>query len=282
MTASTSMPVARRPARLPHGGRSQQDSQAPESLSIVTWEPLDLSKALVVVGFPGLGLVGGIAAGYLVDSLPLKEVAYIISPAFPPTAIVDNGISASPVRVFLGDVVCGPDGSCEQLCVILSFVAPPPRVTTALAHSLVLWAKAHSARQMVWFEGVKAEGLPVGEPRVTGVASDEAGRKMLEMLNIPRSPDGVLVGVGAVATSVARIQSQPALCFFAETREDFPDARAAARLLETLQPIIPLVRIDEKPLVEHAEALEADYRARSERSKATVKDLSRSADVMFG
>jgi len=262
--------------------RSPQDPTAPESLSIVTWEPLDLSKALVVVGFPGLGFAGSIAAGYLVDSLRLKEVGYVISPAFPPTAVVDNGISASPIRVFLGDVVCGPDGSCDQLCVILSFIAPSPRVTTALAHSLAMWAKAHRARHLVWFEGVKAEGLPVGEPQVTGVASDEAGRKMLEMLNIPRSPDGVRVGVGAVAVYAARVQSQPALCFFAETREDFPDARAAVRLLETLQPMIPIVKIDGRPLLERAQVLEGVYRSQADRSKATVRSLSESADVMFG
>lgn len=170
----------------------------------VTWEPIDLSKALVVIGFPGLGFVGGIATGYLVESLRLKEIGYVISPVLPPTAVIDGGISASPVRVFLGDVACGPDGSCEQLCVIQSFFAPPPGVTTALAHALVSWVKECGARQLVWFEGVAGDATLGVEPRVTGIASDEAGRQMLERLKIALSPDGLLVGAGAVGVYVAR------------------------------------------------------------------------------
>jgi len=54
------------------------------------------------------------------------------------------------------------------------------------------------------------------------------------------------------------------------------------KLLETLQPMIPIVKIDGRPLLERAHVLEGVYRSQADRSKATVRSLSESADVMFG
>ena len=77
----------------------------------MTHEPIDLNQALVVMGFPSVGFVGSIATAHLVNSLHLREVGSVLSHAFPPTAVVREGICTSPVRVYLGDVVCGVDGS---------------------------------------------------------------------------------------------------------------------------------------------------------------------------
>jgi uncharacterized protein len=253
-----------------------------DSFAVVTREHVNLSQALVVIGFPSVGLVGSIATAYLVGSLQLREVGGVLSQSLPPTAIVQRGIGSSPVRVFIGDVVCGPGGNCEQLCVIQSNIRPKPAMLPPLAYAVVSWAREHGARQIVCLEGLRVEEPQAEEARIFGVASDEAGHKMFDMLNVLPQPDGLLVGLGGVLLYVARAVAQPALCLLAETREDFPDARGAARLLEVLQPLIPLVKIDEKPLLEQAKVLEATFRKQLERSKQAEKDLSPPADMMFG
>ncbi|MBI4415595.1 MAG: proteasome assembly chaperone family protein [Euryarchaeota archaeon] len=248
----------------------------------MTWEAVDLSQALVVLGFPSVGLVGSIASAHLVASLRLREVGALISPEFPPTAVVREGISTSPVRVYLGDVVCGVDGGCQQLCVIHSDVAPKSRFVVPLADAIVSWARARGARGLVGLEGVTKEDAREEEVGVLGIASDPEGRRLLDGLHIPPLEDGVLTGIGGVALYAARVHGVPALCLLAESREDFPDARGAARLLETLQPLVPLVPIDERPLYEQAELLEAEFRRQLERSQRAVSDLSQRANVMYG
>lgn len=253
-----------------------------DSIITVTWEPLDLSRALVVIGFPSFGLASSIAASYLIDSLHLREVGAVLAPSFPPTAVVHDGVASSPVRVFIGDVICGPDGTCEQLCVVHSNMAPKPGILTPVAFALVRWAREHGARQIVSLGGLKQEGAPAKDTRVFGAASDPDGRKMLDMLKVPPYADSLLAGLGGVALYAARAVGQPALSILVETREGFPDARGAARLLEALQPLVPLVKIDERPLLEQAEIIEAISRDQLAKSKRAENDLSRSEDVMFG
>ncbi len=255
-----------------------------DSFSVVTWESLDLSQALVVVGFPSFGLVGSLATSHLVKSLRLRPVGAVVSASFPPTAVVYNGIASSPIRVYLGDLLCGPDGTCQQLCVIHSDIAPQPKTIASLAHILVSWAKAKGARAIVCLEGMKAEAVqdPTEPPRIVGVAGDPTMRKLLDKLGVPPMEDGLFTGMGGVAVYASRARALPALCLLAETAEGLPNARGAAHLLEVLRPIVPLVPIDEKPLYETARIFEAVAKEQSERSSRAAKDLSGQADVMFG
>ncbi len=277
--------TTRRPTRTRHVPRDLGPSSfLGDSFTVVTWEPIDLRKALVVMGFPSVGLVGSIATAHLVKSLHLREVGAVISPAFPPTSVIHDGVSTSPIRLYLGDVVCGPDGACQQLCVVQSDITPEPRVVATLAYTVVSWAKEQGARALVCLESVGVEGAPAQEEevRVLGVASGTPGRELVGKLSIPLLEDGLLTGVGGVALYQARVWALPALCLLAESHADFPDARGAARLLELLRPLVPLVPIDERPLYETAKALEAALREQTERSKRAAKDLSARADVMFG
>ncbi len=253
-----------------------------DSISIVTWEAVDLSQALVVVGFPSFGLASSIAASYLIDSLHLREVGGVLAASFPPMAVVHDGVGSSPVRVFIGDVVCGPDSKCEQLCVVHSNMAPKSSILTTVAYAVVAWAKERGAQQVVCLEGLKQEDASGKEIRVFGAASDADGRKMLGMLKVPPYANGLLVGFGGVALYVARALGQATLSLLVETREGFPDSRGAARLLETLQPLVPLVEINERPLLEQAEIIEAVFRDRIARSSRAGKDLPQAEDVMFG
>ncbi|MBI4415591.1 MAG: proteasome assembly chaperone family protein [Euryarchaeota archaeon] len=270
-----------RPAR-ERRGREKAHPFTGESFAVVTWEPLDLKQALVVIGFPSVGLVGTIATAHLATSLKLREVGAVVSPSLPPTAVVHEGVSRSPIRIYLGNLVCGPEGDCQQLCVVHSDVAPKPSSVTSLAFALVAWAKEQGARGLVCLEGLNAEGAPAEDIPIFGVAGDEDGRELLGKLGVQPLQDGLLTGVGGVALYAARALGLRALCFVAESRADLPDARGAARLLERLQPVVPLVLIDERPLYEAARTFEAEFRKQAEKSKRSNADLARHADLMYG
>lgn len=189
-----------------------------EPFSVVTWEPVDLRQALMVVGFPGIGLVGSIATAYLQRSLHLREVGSVVSSAFPPAAVVSDGVCTSPVRIFLGDVVCGQDGGCEQLCVVHSDIAPKSGAVAGLAHAIVSWAKERGARQLVCLEGFKTDGPRAEEVHVFGTVNDPGGRKFLAQLGVSSMEDGLFTGIGGVALYAARAVGLPALCLLAESR----------------------------------------------------------------
>ncbi len=270
-------PPARRP---PVPLALPQDGFAP-----VTWESVDLSQALVIVGFPSVGLVGSLATAHLISTNAPKQVGAVLSPHFPPSSVVSGGISSSPVRIYLTDLVCGLDGVCDQLCIVHSDIVPKPANIPALAYAVVAWAQDHRARNLVCLEGLTASkpaSVPNAEPRVFGVASGPASRESLTKLKVSALEDGLLTGIGGVALYAARAVGLPALCLVAESRKEFPDARGAAKLLEALQPLVPLVHIDERPLLDQAQVLESVYKAQVQQQNAAVKDLSDRADIMYG
>ncbi|MGC9345821.1 MAG: PAC2 family protein, partial [Candidatus Bathyarchaeales archaeon] len=56
--------------------------------------------AVMLFGFPDVGLVGVIAASHIISELNLTEVAYMDSRLLPPLIVLHEGLPHSPVRIF--------------------------------------------------------------------------------------------------------------------------------------------------------------------------------------
>ena len=54
-----------------------------EDVEIIDFEDVDLRDAIVIAGFPSIGLVSTIVANYSIDALGLKQVGALNSPYFP-------------------------------------------------------------------------------------------------------------------------------------------------------------------------------------------------------
>src|SRR5665647_3624047 len=58
---------------------------------------LELKKPILVVGLPGVGLVGKLVAEHLVDELEAEKVMEVYSPHFPPQVLVNKDCTVRPV-----------------------------------------------------------------------------------------------------------------------------------------------------------------------------------------
>ena len=75
-----------------------------------------LKGAVLIDGFPGVGLVGTIVANFLINSLKLEQIGIIDSQKFPPISVVKDGMPHNPMRLYSGEQICN-DGSCNQVVV---------------------------------------------------------------------------------------------------------------------------------------------------------------------
>jgi predicted ATP-grasp superfamily ATP-dependent carboligase len=57
-------------------------------------------EAVMIFGFPDVGLVGVIAASHLISELGLEETAYMDSRLLPPIIVLHEGLPHSPIRIF--------------------------------------------------------------------------------------------------------------------------------------------------------------------------------------
>jgi uncharacterized protein len=245
---------------------------ANNGLSIIDTRDESLKGAMMVVGFPTHGLVGSVAVSYLVHSLDMTSVAYMFSEEFPPTVIMEEGVVSAPVRLYASKTVCGVDRSCEQLVVTISDIQPPAEMINQLGGRLLDWAEAKGISLVVAVEGQPLEQEVAGDARVVAMANRAAAPLLGKYHFDPAN--GVVTGFagGLLLSAIGR--QTPVLCLIAQAHKDYPDARAAAKVIETINPLVPMLVLDTKPLREKARQIEAEVRkslAQQQQSMSTMR-----------
>jgi len=252
-----------------------------DDIELIEYENVDLSNCLLVVAFPTVGLISSIAGHFIIDSLKLKEIGAIISKDFMPATIIHNGKPSPPVRIYAGDKECGPDGKCEQIAVIISEFIPPYNVIKPLADKILEWAEKKGCQSIVALEGTHAIGAKKNF-QVYGVSSNDAMKKVLKKYNIEETLEGMITGVNGVILYEGVLKKRDVICLLSEAHDSFPDSRAAGNLLEKLDVMLPIIKIDPKPLYKEAKEIEKKIRQFIEQSKPTAPQANPIPTQMYG
>lgn len=213
---------------------------------------------MMVVGFPTHGLVGSVAASYLVHALDMEPFAYLSSEAFPPTVIMEGGVVSAPVRFYASKVVCGVDQRCDQLVVAISDIQPPTDLLNPIGRTILNWSEEKGVQLVIAVEGQPRDDEIRGDARVVAMAN-RAAAPLLEKYRFEPA-NGVVTGFAGGLMLSALHRGMPTLCLVAQAHKDFPDARAAAKVIETVNPLVPMLDLDTKPLREKARQIESEVR----------------------
>ena len=213
----------------------------------------DLKGAAVIEGFPSVGLVSTLAANYLVEQLKLPKIGCIISKYLPVTSIIRDGEPNHPVRIY-GD---------KRLVVFISEFRPPANIVQPIVDGILEWTLQAECGPII-----SAEGLPMQETaahpeqiNVFGVASTKKGRELLDQKKIKVLDEGIITGISGVLLNEGARTDRDVLCIIADAHESYPDARAAAKIVEAIDSLLPQIELDTKPLYEEAEKMETEIKA---------------------
>jgi uncharacterized protein len=252
-------------------------------IKIFEYDDVDLSNSMLVVAFPTVGLISSIAGNYVVKSLKLKEIGAIISKHFMPATVIHNSNPSPPVRIYAGKKKCGPDGKCEQLAVIISEFMPPLEIIKPLVDKILEWSEEKRVKTIVALEGTHAVGEVKDKiPKIYGVASTPEMNNLLKKYKINKTKEGMITGVTGVLLYEGLIMRRDVLCLLAEAHVSYPDSRATGRLLEKLDIMLPMIKIDPEPLYKEAEDIESKIRTFMEQSKPTAPSLTTTPTHMYG
>jgi uncharacterized protein len=253
----------------------------PEEITIYEQRERNLSGSLVLLGFPTVGLVSTIAANYTVATLGLERIGGIHSPAFPPAALIQGGTPLPPVRIYAGDVVCGPEKVCRELIVVTSEFTPPPPLIYPLSETLLGWCEKKGCRFIVTLEGIPTQEDLTQKVKTFGVATTPMGTKLLEMCGCTPLRDGIIGGLSGVLLHEGERLEKEIVCLLAEARPEYPNARGAAKLLEVLNHVIPGLAIDPEPLYSQAEKIEERIKETLDRAKEAVPHPADTSTPMY-
>jgi len=245
--------------------------------------------------------VSSIVANYLVNALELEQIGIMDSNFFPSISLIRKAQPLNTVRIYASERVTGHDqDEVDQIVVFISEFQPPPNLIRPIASAILDWAQEQRCSMLISPEGLviergedegseggggsEAEGQPGAtmsaedmeangaESRsveLFGVGSTDAARKLLEDHNISMFQEGVITGVAGVLLNEGKRRDFNVLSLLAEAHSNYPDARAAAKIIEVLDRLVLNIHIDPKPLYKEAEQIELQIKSIRSQAKAS-------------
>ncbi|HEV2316435.1 MAG TPA: PAC2 family protein [Thermoplasmata archaeon] len=239
----------------------------PNGVRIYEIKRVDVEGAIVIDGFPSVGLVSSIVANYLIDTLDMEQIGIVESPAFPTVSLVRGGNPQHPVRVYAGGPHSGRASKvADKIVAFVSEFHPAPTVIHPLANTIMEWAQEQRCSMLVSPEGLSVEkgaaekkggrGPRFQDVKVYGVASTAKARDLYIEPNLLPFTEGVITGIAGVLLNEGRRRGFDVLTFLAEAQAEYPDARAAAKVIETINRVLLHTPLDPDPLYHEAERIE--------------------------
>ena len=249
------------------------------SLTIHDLKKLDLKNAVLINGFPSIGLVGTIVANFLINNLNLEQIGIIDSNRFPAISIVKEGEPHNPMRLYAGEQICN-DGTCNQVVVCVSEFTPPPEVTKDLVNSLIDWASNNGCTKIISAEGFNSGPKQDDSPNeIYGITSTENSRSWVKDAKVKPFTFGTIGGISGALLNEGKLRKMNVLALLAEVSEDIPDARAAAGVIKAIDELLLAIELDTEPLLKEAEGLEQEVHAMR---KQAPSDATSSAPRYIG
>lgn len=246
----------------------------------------DLSGSLLILGFPSRGLVGGVAANYVIEDLKMWHVASLYDPRMPPSVVVRQGVADSPIQFFVSAERCGPDGSCDKLVAGLSEVPIEPRVLNDVAWTIVRWAKQEKIRHIVVLEGVDAiakvqSAAKSPKPGAILGARSISSKVSLKKFGVESVEESLLSSVASPFLLAANAEGVDLVALFVQAEERIPDAHAAAKLLRSVDDMLPHIDFRTEVLEKRAVAIEASMRANGAKQAKQLAAMRRAVEIMY-
>ncbi len=221
----------------------------------VEFEKQNLSGYTLVEGFPGMGLVGTIAAKYLVEKLGFEQIGYVDSEIFAPIIRIHNGVPIRPARIYAN--------KSKKIVVLISEQVIGKQFTYFVAKKTVEWVKKKGISKIISLSGVQTS-VPSKREVIYGIAANEKSRELLKKFGLSEIEDGITTGVTALILLELRRTNLKAISILGNV-ELSADYKASAEVLKKLdqalnlnldvEPLLKEARETEKQLIDHLKKL---------------------------
>ena len=201
----------------------------------------------VIEGFPGIGLVGTITTGFLIDHLKCEKIGshYFENQAAPSMIAIHECKLVDPIGIYYN----------KQYNIVIIHAITSAAGQEWRAADLVLdVCEQLGAKELITIEGVGSTDQPAKD--TTGSSfyftKDNKAAKKLEGQGHKCLGEGIIVGSTAAILLKSGLKTT---CMFAETHTKMPDSKAAAQIIQLIDDYLGL-KVDPKPLLKQAEEFE--------------------------
>ncbi len=198
-----------------------------------------LKKPVLVEGLPGIGNVGRVAAGYLVNELKMVKFAELYSQHFLPLVVMHDDSTAQMLKCEFyyyrskGNDIIVLSGDTQSMS---------PEGHYEICEKILEFAKELGVREIITVGGF-AEAEAVKTPKVIGAVNDISLLSRYSKYDIDFGKNhtvGTIVGASGLLIGMASIHNIKGLCLMGETLglPMLTDPKAAEKVLEVLKKIL--------------------------------------------
>jgi len=199
---------------------------------IVEKEKVELKNPILIEGLPGLGLVGKIAAKYLVKQLKAKKMAELYSPHFAYYVLVTDEGS---IRLLRSEFYYWKNEKGENDLILLTGDSQAQTIEGQheIADAILDFANKKNVKLIITIGGYRKEVKAA--PQVLASATNLRLLEKALKSGAKNSPKGnPIVGTAGLLVGLAKFRDIDAICLLAETSGYLPDPKAAKSVLNVL------------------------------------------------
>ncbi|MCX8196928.1 MAG: PAC2 family protein [Candidatus Micrarchaeota archaeon] len=226
-----------------------------------------LRNPVLVEGFPGLGLVGTIAASYLIEKLKMEPLGYITSDQFPPLAAVHNRQPLYPARMYYS--------TKYNLIVFVSEFVIPISVVNELAEKIYEFARKNKISKIISLGGIPIKGE---QDEVYAISSLPSLIPALEKIpSVKIIKEGATTGVTGMLLAKGAVENYPVISLLAESHEGYMDPKAAAMVLDVLRTLLRF-ELDTSTLEDEAKVIDSKVKEALSKAKSAHSEYKKVQD----
>ncbi|OUJ18349.1 Archaeal enzyme of ATP-grasp superfamily [Methanonatronarchaeum thermophilum] len=211
---------------------------------IVLQKETKIENPVIIEGFPGIGLIGNIAARYMIDAMDFREIGLIKSNRYPPVAIIQEGEAQHPLRIY----------KKNEYIIFTSDIPLTSDLAKDVAREIVQWSIQKNSQIIISIAGISTTSRDAS--RVFSAAREKKDLQGIEE-QTEKFTTGNILGFTGCILNESKIQGIPAITLLGETRGIGPDPRSAADVIQILNNYLN-IDIDTTKLIEEAERIEEE------------------------
>jgi len=218
----------------------------------------------IINGFPGFGMVGTIAAEFLVQHLKTEQIGKVILEEMPALIAIHEGRIIEPLSIYYNK---------EFNLVIVHSISGIAGSEWKMSDVIIQLTKELEAKEIISLEGVGSD-IETTEPRAFYFTNTESKNRDFQNLKLDQLKEGIIMGV--TSALLLKTENMPISCILAETHSNLPDSKAAAKIIEILDGYLGL-KVDYKPLLETAKKFEEKIKKVMQQSRIAETERDKKA-----
>ncbi len=218
-----------------------------ETLIVENVKLKKLRKPVLIVGLPGIGLIGQVVGRYMTKELNATKVATLYSPHFPHQVFMT---SKGGIRLIKNSFYHYRGKKRDVIILVGDVQALSSQGQYEVAGKILEYCKKNKIKELIAVGGYST-GKITDSRRIFAVTTKKEARKRLKKYGaIFGEAKGSIVGAAGLIPALGRIEDIDGICLMGETHGGYVDTLAAREIVKLLSVYldvkISLKRIDER------------------------------------